>query len=203
MFTYSFIKEAKSKFKDWIDELLGSCWEACQGTELIIEAPTAMAGVHIAETLNIPYFGSFTMPWTRTKYYPHPFAVSDSHLGPGYNYMTHLLMEQIFWIGVGPQVNRWRKNTLNRPAIQLGSLNDHKIPFLYSFSPTVVPHPPDWQDWIHTCGYWFLDNPDTNWKPPQDLIDFIKNGSKPVYIGFGSIVGNYYFYHIFIFSKRS
>jgi sterol 3beta-glucosyltransferase len=175
-----------------------SCWLACQGTDLIIEAPTAMAGVHIAETLNIPYFGSFTMPWTRTKHYPHPFA--SSHLGGGYNYMSHLLMEQIFWIGISPMVNKFRVRTLNRPPIQLGSLNDHKIPYLYSFSPTVVPHPPDWQDWIHTCGFvkrsmfnrrfWFLDNPENDWTPPESLSAFLANGSKPIYIGFGSIVVN-------------
>lgn len=37
-------------------------------------------------------------------------------------------------------------------------------------------------------GYWFLDNPDLNWSPPESLTSFLKNGRKPVYIGFGSIV---------------
>ena len=37
-----------------------------------------MGGIHIAEALRIPYFRAFTMPWTRTRAYPHAFAVPDS-----------------------------------------------------------------------------------------------------------------------------
>lgn len=38
---------------------------------------------------------------------------------------------------------------------------------------------------------WFLENPELNWTPPQDLLDFIEkarsDGKALVYIGFGSI----------------
>ncbi len=34
-----------------------------------------MGGVHIAEKLQIPFFVAFTMPWSRTREFPHPFAV--------------------------------------------------------------------------------------------------------------------------------
>jgi len=38
---------------------------------------------------------------------------------------------------------------------------------------------------------WFLDNPELNWEPPEDLLKWIekaRNDGKPiVYIGFGSI----------------
>jgi hypothetical protein len=68
-----------------------------------------MAGIHVAEKLRehhpsmflfcvlysparpfysfffvsaeIPFFHTFTMPWTRTRAYPHPFAVPDKRLG--------------------------------------------------------------------------------------------------------------------------
>jgi sterol 3beta-glucosyltransferase len=74
----------------------------------------------------------------------------------------------------------------------LGNLGEHKIPYLYSFSPNVVSPPYDWHDWIHTTGYWFLDNPDLDWTPPDSLLEFIKGvdgDNRPlVYIGFGSIV---------------
>ncbi|RKP17454.1 hypothetical protein ROZALSC1DRAFT_16365, partial [Rozella allomycis CSF55] len=51
MFTVKFFREGVRKFRDWVDELLVSAWEACQGTDAIIESPTAMAGMHIAEKL--------------------------------------------------------------------------------------------------------------------------------------------------------
>lgn len=74
-------------------------------------------------------------------------------------------------------------------------MEPHKIPFLYNFSPVIVPPPLDWPEWIHVTGYWFLDDADVSskkWTPPQDLVDFLdsarKAQKKVVYIGFGSIV---------------
>lgn len=140
MFTVSFIKEGlqkvrgfvlnpdprsprpdppslrASQFRDWIDDLLVTSWTACQGTDLIIESPSAMGGLHIAEGLAVPYFRAFTMPWTRTRAYPvrpsalsstyyqfgrltsllsivqHAFAVPESHRGGSYNFMTYTMV---------------------------------------------------------------------------------------------------------------
>ncbi len=65
-------------------------------------------------------------------------------------------------------------------------MRDKKLPVLYGFSPTVIPKPTDWPPWIHVTGYWFLDRP-SDWKPPEELVDFLKSGTPPVYIGFGSM----------------
>ena len=91
-------------------------------------------------------------------------------------------------------------------------MEPHKIPFLYNFSPVVVPPPLDWPEWIRitgkdtplprrsyltpsVIGYWFLDDANVSrakWSPPSDLLEFIesarKQKKKVVYIGFGSIV---------------
>lgn len=155
---------------------------------MLIEAPSAMAGLHIAEHLRIPYFQAFTMPFTRTRAYPHPFAVPERNMGGSYNYMTHVLMEQIWWKGISAQINRWRKKELGLGKIELGNVAELKFPFLYCFSPAIVPPPNDWHDWIHPCGYWFLDNPDLNWKPDDSLVKFLAIEPKPLYIGFGSVV---------------
>ena len=56
-------------------------WEGCKDADVLLESPSAMAGVHIAEALSmlffgldirntdvrvdIPYFRTFTMPWTK------------------------------------------------------------------------------------------------------------------------------------------
>jgi hypothetical protein len=39
------------KFKGWFENLLESSWKACQGTDVLIESPSAMVGVHMAEKL--------------------------------------------------------------------------------------------------------------------------------------------------------
>ncbi|KAG0054133.1 Sterol 3-beta-glucosyltransferase [Gryganskiella cystojenkinii] len=190
MFTVSFIREGLKRFRGWLDELMETAWTACQGTDVLIESPSAMAGIHIAEKLDIPYFRAFPFPWTRTRAFPHPFAVPEHNLGRGYNYMTYVMIEQVFWKGISGQINKWRKDTLGLGPTTLEKQDAHRVPSLYSWSPNVVPAPMDWHSWIHVTGYWFLDNPDLAWTPPEDLVQFLKADpkNKPVYIGFGSMV---------------
>jgi len=191
MFTYSFLKEATSKFRDWIDELLESAWTACQDSDILIESPSAMAGIHIAEALGIPYFRAFTMPWTRTRAYPHAFAVPEHKYGGAYNYLSYVMFDNVFWKGISGQINRWRKRDLHLDSTNLERMQQNKVPFLYNYSPHVVPPPLDYSDWVRVTGYWFLDE-GGDYTPPQELADFIKkareDGKKLVYIGFGSIV---------------
>ena len=138
MFTVAFIRESLKRFRGWLDELLVSAWEACQDTDVLIESPSAMAGIHIAEKLDIPCFRAFPFPWTRTRAFPHHFAVPERNLGRSYNYMTYVMIEQIFWKGISDQVNRWRKDTLGLGSTSLEKMDAHHIPGLYSWSPHVA-----------------------------------------------------------------
>ena len=192
-FTFAFLREANATFRGWLDELLDSAYEACIGSDLLIESPSAMAGIHIAEKLQIPYFRAFTMPWTRTRAYPHAFIMPEHKMGGAYNYMTYVMFDNIFWKATAQQVNRWRNNTLGLPNTSLEKMQPNKVPFLYNFSPSVVAPPLDFSDWIRVTGYWFLDE-GTDYTPPKELEDFIKKAredeKKIVYVGFGSIIVN-------------
>lgn len=191
-FTWAFLREANSKFRGWLDDLLASAWDACQGSDLLIESPSAMAGIHIAEALGIPYFRAFTMPWTRTRAYPHAFIMPGQKMGGAYNYLTYVMFDNVFWKAMAHQVNRWRNNMLKLPNTNLEKLQLNKVPFLYNFSPYVVPPPLDYSDWIRVTGYWFLDEGNDKWTPPADLVAFIdkarRDDKKLVYVGFGSII---------------
>ncbi|KAL2816808.1 hypothetical protein BDW59DRAFT_136447 [Aspergillus cavernicola] len=191
MFTYSFFREATSKFRGWIDDLLSSAWASCQGSDLLIESPSAMAGIHIAEALRIPYFRGFTMPWTRTRAYPHAFAPPNFRMGGGYNHATYVMFETVFWQAIAGQINRWRKKELGLKATTSDKMQPNKAPFLYNYSPSVVPPPLDYPDWIRVTGYWFLSE-GSDWTPPRELAEFIQrarqDGKRLVYIGFGSVV---------------
>lgn len=187
-----FLKEASTKFRGWIGELLESSWKACQGAELLIESPSAMAGLHIAEALNIPYMRAFTMPWTRTKAYPHAFLVPDQNRGGSYNFLTHVMFENVFWKGISGQVNRWRVETLGLNRTSLVKMQQSRVPFLYNVSPAMFPPSVDFPDWVKVTGYWFLDEGSDEYEPPKKLVKFLEEakakGDKVVYIGFGSIV---------------
>lgn len=187
-----FLKNAQQKFRSWISKLLTTSWEACQGSDILIESPSAMSGIHIGEALGIPYFRAFTMPWTRTRAYPHAFFVPEQKKGGSYNYLTHVLFENIFWKGISGQVNKWRVEELDLPKTNLYRLQQTRVPFLYNVSPAILPPSVDFPDWIKVTGYWFLDEGSGDYKPPEELVQFMKKASrdkkKIVYIGFGSIV---------------
>ncbi|KAI5806302.1 hypothetical protein EDC01DRAFT_626384 [Geopyxis carbonaria] len=191
MFTVEFMRVTTTRMRGWLDELLESSWHACQGSDLLIESPSAMGGIHIAESLGIPYFRAFTMPWTRTRAYPHAFAVPEHKMGGAYNYFTYVIIDNVFWKSTASQINRWRKKMLGLPSTNLDKLQPNKVPFLYNFSPSVVIPPLDYSDWIRVTGYWFLDTDLSNWEAPKDLMNFIAkakhDGKKIVYVGFGSV----------------
>jgi len=189
IFTPKFIREALQRFRSFIDDLLKTCWEAAQGAEALIATPGCFAGPHIAEALQIPFFSAFTMPFTRTRMYPNPFAPFATHqMGGVFNLATHVMMEKILWQPVSGQINTWRTETLKIPAwTSSASINEtYRIPFMYCFSKFLVPKPPDWGGEICITGYWNLKD-EIN-APPLELIDFINAGEAPIYIGFGSIV---------------
>jgi sterol 3beta-glucosyltransferase len=122
------------------------------------------------------------------------------------------MFDQVFWRATAGQINRWRRETLRLGSTSLDKMEAHKIPFLYNFSPTIVPPPLDWPEWIRvtgivaavplsplftnfSLGYWHLKDADVSskkWTPPPDLVAFVDSahnkGKKIVYIGFGSIV---------------
>ena len=62
-----------------------------------------------------------------------------------------------------------------------------KIQWLNGFSSPVVPKPPDWSVDQQITGYWFLDAP-PDWQASAALIQFLRNGPPPFYIGFGSMI---------------
>ncbi|MFJ7243192.1 glycosyltransferase [Kitasatospora sp. NPDC098652] len=50
----------------------------------------------------------------------------------------------------------------------------------------MLPRPADWPSWARVAGYWWPARPD-GWQPPADLVDFLRAGPPPVFIGFGSM----------------
>jgi len=59
----------------------------------------------------------------------------------------------------------------------------YDFPVFYCISKELVAQPADWPADHIICGHWC--NPMADWRPPQDLVDFIGN-EPPMYAGFGS-----------------
>lgn len=75
---------------------------------------------------------------------------------------SYTVFDQVFWKAMSGQVNKWRKEKLGLRSTTYEKLEIHKVPFLYNFSPSIVPSPLDWYEWIHVTGYWFIDEDDPN-----------------------------------------
>ncbi|NJK49253.1 glycosyltransferase family 1 protein [Candidatus Gracilibacteria bacterium] len=172
------------------DSVLTLLSDVCQGTEMIIFSPPAFPAYELVEKLGVPGYAACVVPLHTTRAFSSHFIPSHWRWGSSYNYLTHLFFNQLFWQAIRQPINQWRKKILHLPSISLfadpiSRMNRQQLPFLYGYSPTLLPKPSDWPDWVDVTGYWFLDSP-VNWQPPTDLIKFLDAGSPPVYIGFGN-----------------
>lgn len=97
------------------------------------------------------------------------------------------IAERLIWGVGGAEVNKLRVRLGLKPhtARTFGAVN-RAVPTIHGFSRHVVPVPPDYPPYIHTTGYWFLEE-DAHWQPPADLLAFLDAGDPPVYVGFGSM----------------
>jgi len=185
-----------------LKEIFDSVWLACTTPtslsghnvyipDIIISNPPVAVHVHVAEKLQVPLQIMFTMPWTPTHMYRHPFAC----FGPATifsNKDSYGAIDKMIWTGQGPLINDFRKRVLKLPPVSNGAtiVAESRVPHTYCMSPNLVLKPDDWGPHIDVCGFWFLDlvsnfNPD---KVCPELVEFINAGDKPFYIGFGSIV---------------
>jgi UDP:flavonoid glycosyltransferase YjiC (YdhE family) len=169
---------------------LDDAWVACRGAQAIVFGAFGFAGYHAAERLGVPSVSTYLQPVARTRTFPSLLTPPGIRLGGLYNLATHVLLEQLLWQSYRAVLNRWRADTLGlRPIPFTGPyarVRRERLPTLYGFSPSVVPKPPDWPEWLHVPGYWFLDRP-AAWEPPRELSTFLERGPPPVYVGFGSM----------------
>jgi sterol 3beta-glucosyltransferase len=173
---------------------INDSWAAAQASNpnVIIYHPKALGGYHIAEKLGIPGILSLPLPaYTPTSAFPNPILMSRARFGGFFNTLTYRVMPLLSAPYAGA-VNDWRTSVgLPRRSMfasELRRADGSPVPVLYSYSPHVVPTPPDFPPTTLASGYWFLDE-GRGWTPPADLSAFLNAGDPPVYVGFGSMTG--------------
>jgi sterol 3beta-glucosyltransferase len=186
-----------------IAEILASTWRACTEADpdrsdapafradAILANPPSYGHIHCAEALHVPLHMIFTMPWSPTCAYPHPFAhIAPDRKRPVQNFLSYGMVDLLIWSGIGDLVNAFRQDTLKLPPVALvdgaALLEDHEVPFTYLWPAALVPRPPDWGPHIDLANFTFHDQAHT-YQPPGALLDFLAAGEAPIYIGFGSV----------------
>ncbi|XP_019453369.1 PREDICTED: sterol 3-beta-glucosyltransferase UGT80B1 isoform X2 [Lupinus angustifolius] len=175
-----------------IDSLLPACTAADLETgvpfraQAIIANPPAYGHAHVAEALGVPIHIFFTMPWTPTYEFSHPFARVPRSAG---NWLSYIIVDLLIWWGIRGIINDFRKRKLKLAHIAYFSMYRGSISHLptgYMWSPHVVPKPSDWGPLVDVVGYCFL-NLQSKYQPREDFVQWIQKGPPPIYFGFGSM----------------
>ncbi|MBN1431123.1 MAG: glycosyltransferase family 1 protein [Anaerolineae bacterium] len=179
----------RDKLNAILSEMMDDCWQAAEDAEFVIVNTIAYGGAEIASQRDIPMAFAALQPLYPTRAFSSfafPFAP-----GGRWNYLTHKLGLRLMWLMFGVPINHWRTTRFDvspwRSFSEIfNARRDFDTPWLWGYSPLVVPKPPDWEDHHYVTGYWFLDAP-SGWQPPAELACFLESGPPPVYMGFGSM----------------
>ncbi|KAJ8753643.1 hypothetical protein K2173_025634 [Erythroxylum novogranatense] len=182
----------RNQMKEIIFSLLPACQAPDPETKVsfkadaIIANPPAYGHTHVAEALKVPLHIFFTMPWTPTSEFPHPLSRVKQSVGYKLSYQ---IVDGLIWLGIRDMINEFRKKKLKlRPVTYLSGYysSPSDLAYGYIWSPHLVPKPKDWGRKIDVVGFCFLDLA-SNYKPPEELVNWLENGNAPIYVGFGSL----------------
>lgn len=186
----AFLRYGKRLLRPLVRTFLEDCWRASREAEAIVYTRTAFAGWQIAEKLRAPCAAVHYRPHTVGPFLQRVFPSGPLGLGRALNHFNFHFGQQVAWQFVRPMVNRWRRETLDLPPLPFTGgarrVYRRQVPFLFAYSPAVIPKPPSWPAWYDVTGYWFLDRPE-GWQPPPELLAFLADGPPPIYLGFGSM----------------
>ena len=169
--------------------------EANRDADVMLNSGLFFVGWHVAEKLNKLAIAAYLWPAIPSRH----ISSTLGHKPPDWlpfkgliNYSATKLSNQMFFNLLRRSVNQCRQDVLQLAPL---SRRDYwrmdspqsTTPFVYGYSPTVLPKPPDWGENQQVAGYWFLDT-GTDYQPDRILSEFLTNGSPPIYFGFGSMV---------------
>jgi len=198
--TENAIKLMKYYFKvlhDNREPLRNSYYEAISKVDFIIANLMTLPIVSaIAEKQNkkvaLTYFMPPVVPTTE-----FPLGDFDFFNFSWYNKLTYKIAQGFFWKFIKQDTNEYRKE-LGLPELKenlVTYLDKQNILDLYCLSQSLIPQPKDWESHHKIIGFinipkhkretHFLD------QTTSELSEWLSDGEKPIYIGFGSNgVGN-------------
>jgi len=171
-----------------VDTAARLSWNMAQGADAIILNLNTSFGIDIAEALNIPAIMVALQPLNTTGEFPL-CSYTGPDLGKAFNRLSHAAtsVQQAYYDF--PR-NRLRRELMGlQPRKRGGFFKDTRgndLPTLYAYSPLVSPRPRDWPRTAIVTGYWPLQD-NSGWEPSDSFRAFLDHGTKPVYIGFGSM----------------
>lgn len=176
--------------RSFLPHLAEGMWEAAQqGTDVLLTSALAdpLCGP-IAEALRVPRLGAYLQPIAPTGAFA-PLALGGRRsLGPYGNLWAARALRSLTSHAFAPAVIRLRRR-LGLPHRACGAAGraPRSRTIHHGFSPRVVSPPRDWPAHLKVCGYWWPPRP-AGWRPDRRLVEFLRAGPAPVFVGFGSFV---------------
>ncbi|MER5207442.1 glycosyltransferase [Streptomyces sp. NPDC002825] len=179
-------EEAQALTRAYADGLADGVADAVAGgADLLLTAhgPAPLSRT-AGEASGIPVIGTYLVPSFATREFPLPHARGTEDGGPEGNLAAGRDVLRRAEGAFAGAVARLR-DRLGLPADTPSSAADLR-PAFHGYSPLVVPRPGDWPSGVEVTGYWWPARPE-HWQPPAELVDFLKAGPPPVFLGFGSM----------------
>jgi sterol 3beta-glucosyltransferase len=152
-----------------IQEAYPDVLEACRGADLVITTDTT-SGIAEAENLSIP--------WISVTLQPGRIPMTQE---------SPTIFQRTVWPILGKLLiaptNSFRKRVGAPPAKDISSIMSRHM-ILLPVSPHVAPPDSRWPSHIQQSGYWFSRGA-SEWSPPDDLLEFLGAGERPVAISLG------------------
>lgn len=186
------IRAMRTMIAPIVTSMMEDAYAACSDADaLICLGVFSPLGQAIAEARGIPIINVEPTPLLPTSAFPAPSWPIQRDLGGFHNSVSGRAMLQVISMWYQPFVKDFRRRLGLSTNGSTGLYNAlRSAPMLSAYSPSIIPHPPDWPESIHVTGYFFLDS-QTDWQPSTELKAFLDAGDPPVYIGFGSMAGRH------------
>ncbi|MEN5209209.1 glycosyltransferase [Stenotrophomonas terrae] len=158
---------------------------AAEGCDAVLSGGlAAFIGMSVAEHRQLPLIGTGMIPITPTRAFASSF-LPPNHVPSLLNRLSYHLVNQLIWRQFRRPINQARTQVLGMPP-RHSLWRD--VPMLYGISPCLLPAITDWPSNHHVCGQWRAQDAQT-WSPSPALQAFLDAGERPVYLGFGSMMG--------------
>lgn len=172
-------------------EFLSDIENACGDVSCVLYSTLGSVAYHACEKYRIPCFRVFFCPLDPTGEFP-AMTAPRIPLGKIYNRLTFEGGDILWSNATRALLNDWRTE-MGLPKIKLfqfpyREISGKPIPTLYAYSPSIAPKPKEWDNDRYVTGFW-IQEVSKGWEPNQKLKEFLHDGEKPIYIGFGSTVG--------------
>ncbi|MEI2431978.1 glycosyltransferase [Lysobacter yananisis] len=188
------VQHTRAKFAQWAATWAQEARPACKGAALLVGTGivTQLAKA-IGEADGIPFIQAHLQPFTPSRKLSPLSFWSEREFPGAVNMALFSVMKLLAWYTLKPAVNGAIRPQLKLPLFPwygpFFDKNPERMRVLYGYSRHILPPPDDWPAEVKVTGSWFLDQADV-WQPPQALADFLAEGDKPVYFGFGSMLAN-------------